>query len=61
MRVLLVEDHRPLAELLVKGLAQFGFGVDSFPTAAAALNAAKVLVYGKRRSQATFLRAGAAA
>ena len=45
MRILLVEDHRPLAESLVKALAQFGFGVDSFPTAAAALNAAKVVAY----------------
>jgi DNA-binding response OmpR family regulator len=45
MRVLLVEDHSRLAESITKGLAGHGFGVDSFPTAVAALNAASVIAY----------------
>ena len=45
MRILSVEDHRELAELIVQGLARYGFGVDSCPTAAAALNATKVIEY----------------
>lgn len=45
MRILLVEDHCRLAESITKGLARYGFGVDSFPTAAAALNATRVIAY----------------
>ena len=45
MRVLLVEDHCRLAESITKGLGRYGFGVDSFPTAAAAINATKVIAY----------------
>ena len=45
MRILLVEDHCRLAESITKGLARHGFGVDSFPTAVAALNATKVVAY----------------
>jgi DNA-binding response OmpR family regulator len=45
MRILLVEDHLRLAESITKGLARQGFGVDSFPTAAAALNATRVVAY----------------
>ncbi len=45
MRILLVEDHCRLAELITKGLAGHGFGVDSFPTATAALNATRVIAY----------------
>jgi DNA-binding response OmpR family regulator len=45
MRILLVEDHCRLAESITKGLARHGFGVDSFPTAAAALNATRVIAY----------------
>lgn len=45
MRILLIEDHRRLAESIVQGLARFGFGVDAFQTAAAALNATKVIAY----------------
>ncbi len=33
MRILLIEDHQPLAELIVKGLRQDGFGIDAFGTA----------------------------
>jgi DNA-binding response OmpR family regulator len=45
MRILLVEDHCRLAESITKGLAKYGFGVDSFPTASTALNATKVVAY----------------
>ena len=45
MRILLVEDHCRLAELISKGLAGHGFGVDLFPTATAALNATQVIAY----------------
>ena len=45
MRILLIEDHCRLAESITKGLARHGFGVDSFPTAAAALNATKIIAY----------------
>lgn len=33
MRILLIEDHRRLAQSIIDGLAGFGFGVDLFPTA----------------------------
>ncbi len=45
MRILLVEDHCRLAESITKGLARHGFGVNSFPTALAALNATQVIAY----------------
>ena len=45
MRILLVEDHCRLAESITKGLARHGFGVDTFPTAAAALNATRIVAY----------------
>ena len=45
MRILLVEDHCRLAESIAKGLAGYGFGVDTFPTAAAAINATKIIAY----------------
>lgn len=45
MRVLLIEDHRRLADSIVQGLAGFGFGVDSFFTADEGLAAAKSLSY----------------
>ena len=45
MRILLAEDHPQLAKSIVQGLARFGFGVDSFPTAAAALKATRVIAY----------------
>jgi DNA-binding response OmpR family regulator len=45
MRILLVEDHCRLAESITSGLARHGFGVDSFPTAGAALNATKIVAY----------------
>ena len=45
MRVMLVEDHCRLAESIIRGLAQFGFGVDAFGTAIDALNAVKSITY----------------
>lgn len=45
MRILLVEDHPRVAESIAQGLARFGFGVDSFPTATSALSATKVIAY----------------
>lgn len=45
MRVLLIEDHSRLAESITKGLARFGFGVDSCPTAAQGTHAIKQMAY----------------
>jgi DNA-binding response OmpR family regulator len=45
MRILLVEDHCRLAESITTGLGRYGFGVDSFPTAGAALNATRIVEY----------------
>ena len=39
MRILLIEDHRRLAESITHGLARYGFGVDSFATAAKGIDA----------------------
>jgi len=45
MRILLFEDHRRLAESIIKGLARLGFGVDAFPTAADGINAVRSMGY----------------
>ena len=45
MRILLFEDHSRLAELITKGLAGLGFGVDAFQTAGDGLNAFKSITY----------------
>ena len=45
MRILLFEDHRRLANSIVKGLAGLGFGVDAFPTADDGLSAYKSIAY----------------
>jgi DNA-binding response OmpR family regulator len=45
MRVLLVEDHRRLAQSIVDGLAGFGFGVDLFSTAGEGLAAMGSIAY----------------
>jgi DNA-binding response OmpR family regulator len=45
MRILLIEDHCRLAESIIRGLAQYGFGVDWFSTAREALKATKVVKY----------------
>jgi DNA-binding response OmpR family regulator len=45
MRILLIEDHRRLAESIVEGLAGFGFRVDIFATAEEGLAAAKSVAY----------------
>jgi DNA-binding response OmpR family regulator len=45
MQILLFEDHDRLASSIVKGLADFGFGVDSFANAADGLSAMKSVAY----------------
>jgi DNA-binding response OmpR family regulator len=45
MRILLIEDHRRLAQTIVDGLAGFGFGVDLFGTAGDGLAATKGISY----------------
>jgi DNA-binding response OmpR family regulator len=45
MRILLFEDHGRLAASIAKGLARFGFGVDTFPTASDGLSAIDSVTY----------------
>jgi DNA-binding response OmpR family regulator len=45
MRILLIEDHKRLAELVVRGLAEAGFRADAFATADDGLAAAKTVGY----------------
>jgi DNA-binding response OmpR family regulator len=45
MQILLFEDHDRLASSIVRGLADFGFGVDSFANAADGLSAMKAVAY----------------
>jgi DNA-binding response OmpR family regulator len=45
MQILLFEDHDRLAMSIVKGLADFGFGVDTFASAADGLSAMKSVAY----------------
>jgi DNA-binding response OmpR family regulator len=45
MQILLLEDHDRLAMSIVKGLADFGFGVDTFASAADGLGAMKAIAY----------------
>jgi DNA-binding response OmpR family regulator len=45
MQILLFEDHHRLASSIVKGLADFGFGVDSFASALDGLSAMKTVAY----------------
>ena len=45
MRILLIEDHRRLAQSIAEGLAGFGFGIDSFTTAEEGLAATKSIAY----------------
>jgi DNA-binding response OmpR family regulator len=45
MQILLLEDHDRLAMSIVKGLADFGFGVDTFASAADGLSAMKAVAY----------------
>jgi DNA-binding response OmpR family regulator len=45
MQILLFEDHDRLAMSIVKGLADFGFGVDRFACAADGLCAMKAIAY----------------
>jgi DNA-binding response OmpR family regulator len=45
MRVLVIEDHQRLAKLIVEGLASFGIGADTFPTAEDGLAATKSISY----------------
>jgi DNA-binding response OmpR family regulator len=45
MRIALIEDHHRLAKSIAEGLASFGFGVDTFGTAADGITATKNLVY----------------
>jgi DNA-binding response OmpR family regulator len=45
MRVLLIEDHVRLGQAIRSGLAQFGFGVDIFLTAADGVAAVKSMTY----------------
>lgn len=45
MRILLVEDHKRLADTIVDGLAGFGFGVDAFVSAEDGLAAKKSVDY----------------
>jgi DNA-binding response OmpR family regulator len=45
MRILLLEDHGRLAELITRGLARFGFGVDAFANAADGINAIQSMTY----------------
>lgn len=45
MRILLVEDHKRLADTIVEGLSGFGFGVDAFGAAEDGLTAKKSVDY----------------
>ena len=45
MRILLIEDHQRLAGSIVEGLAGFGFGIDTFATAAEGLAALRSISY----------------
>jgi DNA-binding response OmpR family regulator len=45
MRILLIEDHERLADAIVRGLSQDGFGVDVFGTAGDGINATKIITY----------------
>ena len=45
MRVLVIEDHQRLARLIVEGLASFGIGADTFPTAEDGLAATRSISY----------------
>ena len=45
MRVLVIEDHQRLANLIVEGLASFGIGADTFPNAEDGLAATKSIAY----------------
>ena len=45
MRILLVEDHKRLADTIVDGLSGFGFGVDAFGAAEDGLTATKNVDY----------------
>jgi DNA-binding response OmpR family regulator len=45
MHILLFEDHDRLAASIVRGLGDFGFGVDSFTSAADGLSASKTVAY----------------
>ena len=45
MLILLIEDHRRLAQSIIDGLAGFGFRVDLFPTASEGLAAARSILY----------------
>jgi hypothetical protein len=45
MRILLLEDHERLAQSIVDGLSQFGFGVDAFATAEGGIGATASLEY----------------
>ncbi len=45
MRILLIEDHEPLAEFIVKGLRTAGFGIDAFGTAEDGAAAADMIEY----------------
>jgi DNA-binding response OmpR family regulator len=45
MRVLIIEDHQRLAKLIVEGLASFGIGADTFPTAEDGLAATRSIAY----------------
>jgi DNA-binding response OmpR family regulator len=45
MRILLIEDHRRLAQSILEGLAGFGFGVDLFTTGEEGLAATKSMSY----------------
>jgi DNA-binding response OmpR family regulator len=45
MRILLLEDHDRLAQTIVEGLDEFGFGVDAFATAEGGVGAVRRLEY----------------
>ena len=45
MRILLIEDHKRLADSIVEGLSKFGFGVDSFAAASDGIAAKKSVDY----------------
>jgi len=45
MRILLIEDHRRLAEAIAAGLDREGFGVDAFARAEEGDAAARTLSY----------------
>lgn len=51
MQILLLEDHDRLAMSIVEGLANFGFGVDSFASALDGLSAIKMVAYDGSRAR----------